>query len=154
MVAYSFIIWLSFMPGLLIYFRIICLQIEGLMGYHSDSVGPLVVIGLVILVIIIRIFHVGEETLAFGIISIVGYVLFLVWAQTTTPEGPIAVPAIANPVKLTATISMALALHDFLVANIIKNPNRSEYHGIVRKTFFIGVCTYIFICFSSFGTNK
>jgi amino acid permease len=56
MTGYSFLIWLSFMPFMLIYFRIICLQIEGLMGYHSDLVGPLVAIGLIFLIVLIRIY--------------------------------------------------------------------------------------------------
>ena len=60
MVGYSFIIWFSFMPYMLIYFRIICLQIDGLLGYHSNLTGPIVAIGLIIIVILIRIFHVGE----------------------------------------------------------------------------------------------
>ena len=33
MVGYSFFIWFSFVPLLVIYFRIICLQIEGLLGF-------------------------------------------------------------------------------------------------------------------------
>ncbi len=93
MTGYSFIIWVSFMPYMLIYFRIICLQIEGLIGHHSDLIGPLVAVGLVILVIFVRIYHVGEETLAYGIISIVGYLLFLIWAHFSAPEGPKTVKA-------------------------------------------------------------
>jgi amino acid permease len=93
MTGYSFIIWVSFMPYMLIYFRIICLQIEGLIGHHSDLIGPLVAVGLVILVIFVRIYHVGEETLAYGIISIVGYLVFLIWAHFSAPEGPKTVKA-------------------------------------------------------------
>lgn len=86
--GYSFIIWLSFMPYMLIYFRIICLQIEGLLGHHSDLIGPFVALALIILVVLVRIYHMAEETLAYGIISIVGYILFLIWAQFSAPSGP------------------------------------------------------------------
>ena len=47
---------------------------------------------------------------------------FLIWAQITAPEGPKTVPVFGEPVKLGATLIMAMAIHDFLVANIIKNP--------------------------------
>lgn len=53
--GYSFFIWFSFIPYYLIYFRIICLQIEGLLGYHSDYIAPLVVVGLITIILLIRI---------------------------------------------------------------------------------------------------
>lgn len=90
--GYSFIIWFSYPPSLVIYFRIICLQIEGLLGHHSSAIAPAVAIGLIVLIIVIRIYHVGEETLAYGIISIIGYLVFLLWAQLTAPSGPKTVP--------------------------------------------------------------
>lgn len=124
MTGYSFIIWISFMPYMLIYFRIICLQIIGLLGHHSNLVGPIVAIALIILVILVRIYHVGEETLAYGIISIIGYVIFLIWAQLSAPDGPKTVKTIGEPVTLASTLIMAFMIHDFLVNNIIKNPNR------------------------------
>lgn len=46
---------------------------------------------------------------------------------------------------------MAFSIHDFLVANIIKNPNRNEYHGAVRKTFVFGTLVYAFIALGSFS---
>jgi amino acid permease len=153
MTGYSFLIWLSFMPYLLIYFRIICLQIEGIMGHHSDLIGPLVAVGLIILVILIRIYHIGEEAMAYGIVSIIVYLLFLTWAQFTAPEGPKSVPTSGDPVSLASSLITAYAIHDFLVANIIKNPNRDEFHSTVRRTFFIGTVIYAFICFGSFGRD-
>lgn len=60
MVGYSFFIWFSFVPIFMIYFRLVCLQIEGLMGYHTNWLGTAVAVGLIILIIIIRISHVGE----------------------------------------------------------------------------------------------
>lgn len=57
--GYSLIICASFVPCLLIYFRIICLQIEGLLGHYSAFIGPAVTLGLLILIIIVRIYHIG-----------------------------------------------------------------------------------------------
>ena len=98
MQIYCFFIWVSFIPMMLIYFRIICLQIQALMGHESGWVGPLVAIGLMAGVIIIRIQRWGEETLAYGVISIIGYLAFLVWAQFTAPTGPRDVIPLGSPV--------------------------------------------------------
>lgn len=87
MVGYSFFIWFSFIPIFMIYFRLICLQIEGLIGMHSSFTGLVVAAGLIVVIIIIRICHIGEETLAYGAISIFLYLIFLAWAHITAPTG-------------------------------------------------------------------
>ena len=92
--------------------------------------------------------------LAYGIISIISYVLFLVWAQFTASAGPKTVPASGNPDVLAATLMMAYSIHDFLVQNIIKNPRRNEYQSAVVATFAIGTSAYIFIAFGAFGTHR
>ena len=90
--GYAFVMWLSFIFLLIIYFQIICLQIQGLLGYYSFWIGPCVSLFMFIIVLIIRIMHIGEEILAYGIISIITYVIFLVWAHITAPAGPKVVP--------------------------------------------------------------
>lgn len=87
MIGYGFFIWISFIPNFLIYFRLICLNIEGLMGYHSDWLAFWVMVSLVVGITFIRMFHFGEEALAFGGIGIAGYMLFILWAILTRPEG-------------------------------------------------------------------
>lgn len=151
--GYSFFIWLSFIAYALIYFRIICLQLEGLLGYHSDHIGPIVAGSLIIIIILVRIYHVGEQTLAYGIISIIAYLSFLVWAQFSAPKGSKTVPVIGSPVSLASSLITAYAIHDFLVANILKNPDRATYHSSARRSFFIGTIAYIFCCLGSFGTK-
>jgi hypothetical protein len=153
MVGYSFFIWLSFIPMLVTYFRIICLQIEGLMGFSSPWVGPAVAILLVAGIIIIRVRQFGEEILAFGIISIITYIFFLIWAQATAPEGTQAVPANGNPVILAAVLIGAYEIHDFLAQNLLKNPRREEYQSVVKHTFLFGGLCYVFVTLGSLGTS-
>lgn len=85
MTAYSFILWLGTTPTLIIYFKIICLQVEGLIGNHSKWIAPLICLFLIIVIILIRIFHFGSHTLAIGCISIAFYLIFFIWAQITAP---------------------------------------------------------------------
>ena len=149
--AYSFFMWFSFIPLLIIYFRIICLQIEGLMGFQSVWVGPGVAIFLTAVILYIRFVNIGEEILGYGIISIISYLIFLLWAQLTAPPGPHTVPASGSPVLLASTLMMAYSIHDFMVQNIIKNPKREQYIPIVNGTFVIGTLAYTYITMGAFG---
>ena len=56
---YGFFIWLSFVPFLLGYFRIVAIQINGLLGYNSEWTGPGLALFLVIVVTLIRYWRIG-----------------------------------------------------------------------------------------------
>lgn len=47
---------------------------------------------------------------------------------------------------------MAYSVHDFLVQNIIKNPNRQDYQKMVTQTFTFGTLSYAFVALGGFGT--
>jgi len=59
MVGYSFFIWISFIPMLVTYFRIICAQIIGLLGYDAAWIAPSVLVFLVAVVVFVRKYHIG-----------------------------------------------------------------------------------------------
>jgi hypothetical protein len=60
--------------------------------------------------------------LAYGIISIVSYVIFLTWAQITAPSGPNTVTPFGSGYSNYSAILMgALAIHDFIVQVMIHN---------------------------------
>lgn len=46
---------------------------------------------------------------------------------------------------------MAYSVHDFLVQNIIKNPNRQDYQKMVTQTFTFGTLSYAFVALGGFG---
>jgi len=81
-------VWLGYIPTFIIFIKIICLTTNAILGYESQWTGPIVAGSLVAIIIIIRMFYLGEKTLAYGIFSIVAYGAFLVWAQLRAPEGP------------------------------------------------------------------
>jgi hypothetical protein len=149
--GYGLVLFLSITPTLIIYFKIICLQLEGLMGYHSDWLAPSLAAFMIVVVIIIRIVRVGEETLAYGVISIVAYLIFLLWAQISAPSGPKTVPVAVDPISLTAAMITAFSCHDLLVQNIIKHTKQENYLGIVRWTYVFAVMIFSFITLGSFG---
>lgn len=68
-----------------------------------------------------RFFHFGEKLLALGILSIIGYCSFLIWAQVTAPSGPKTIPAIGDSgIDLAASLIMGYATHDF-IAQVLLN---------------------------------
>jgi hypothetical protein len=83
----------------------------------------------------------------------VTYILFLVWAQLTAPEGPKEVPATGNVFHLISALEMAFSIQNFAAQAILRNPNRQDYTKIIVQTFLIGVLTYTFIVYGSYGTS-
>jgi hypothetical protein len=67
----------------------LCLQIQGL--FDLDPKNKLIPLGIFLIVfamvLVLKKFQLGEKLLAYGIISIIGYVIFLIWAQITAPSG-------------------------------------------------------------------
>lgn len=57
--AYGLILFLSITPTLFIYFKVICIQLEGLIGHHCDWLAPSMAGLLIVAVIIIRIMKIG-----------------------------------------------------------------------------------------------
>ena len=55
---YSFLIWFSFLPYFIVYFRLIVLQLQGIFGYYSWF-GPAVAVLLIVYITTIRYFNVG-----------------------------------------------------------------------------------------------
>jgi hypothetical protein len=102
--AYSLIIWLSIIPFLLTQFRIICEQIEGLIGLRNEWVGIVFACLLAAFLVAVRVYHIVEETMALGVVSIVLILAFMSWALASAPAGPKTVPANGPPFALAATL--------------------------------------------------
>jgi len=90
--------------------------------------------------------------MAIGVVGSIIYVLFLIWAFWTAPSGSNTVPMTNSPFSIIATLVTSLEIHDFLAQNIIKNPRKHEYQGVVIVTFVTGGLVYLFALMGSFGT--
>ena len=122
LIFFNFIVWVGYFPIFVIFLKIIVINTQGLLGYHSVWVAPIVALALVFAIIIVRIFIWGENTLASGIITIIAYLLFLTFAQFTAPVGPKTVPAFGPPIDMSAFMIMAFTVHSFMPQNMLKNP--------------------------------
>lgn len=71
---------------------------------------------LILLTVVMRYIHFGEKLLAIGILSIVGYVIFLAWAQATAPHQPKTLPAIGPKfIDLAASLTMGYSIQSFII---------------------------------------
>ena len=126
MTIYSCIIWVSFFAIILGFFGVACIQINGLIGYYSNWVGPSMAVFMFILVILVRKYHYWEEVLAYGIASIAALLIFVAWAQFSAPSsGPKQVPPTGNPIVLASVLIQAYSIHGFLPQNLLKNPRKN-----------------------------
>ena len=53
---------------------------------------------------------------------------------------------------MSAFLIMAYTVHSYMPMNVLKNPEREQYHTAIRYTFLIGTFIYMFVSLSSFGT--
>lgn len=83
----NFLVWLGYVPTFIIFIKIICINTNSILGYQSPWTGPVVALTLIAIIIVVRIFYLGEDTLAYGIFSILAYGAFLVWAIISAPQG-------------------------------------------------------------------
>ena len=86
--AYNIFISTTFWPWCSAYFHLLNLQVKGLFGIDGWWVALGIFVFLFLLTITLKNFGLGEKVLAYGIISIVSYIVFLTWAQASAPTQP------------------------------------------------------------------
>lgn len=152
-VFYNIFISFTFWSSIFGYFHLLVLQIIGLFDVH-DKMLPLGVFLLVFVITLgLKKYQIGEKLLAYGIVSIIGYVIFLIWAQITAPTGPRRVePFGKNYPNYSAVLLGALSIHDFLVQVMIHNPRRKDFPKLLVWTYILGGLAYTFMGLACFGT--
>jgi hypothetical protein len=84
LIIYNFIIGFSIAGVLINYFQLIIKQVEGFIPPTPwIAFGAFIV--LLGLTVVMRYYNFGERLLAIGILSVVIYLGFLIWAQITAP---------------------------------------------------------------------
>jgi hypothetical protein len=149
--AYGIIIWISFIPFIVLQLQMICLEVEAMVGYKSNWITLGVFVLLVGCTIVGRVRHWAEEIMAVGVVGSIIFVVFMTWALITAPSGNNTVPVSGSPFAIIATLVTSLEIHDFLAQNIIKNPRKNEYQSVVKATFLVGGLIYLFTLMGSYG---
>lgn len=99
----------------MLYFNLIVTQWKGLV--HYDIANPICnAVALVILTFMLNYFHFGAKLLGYGVISIVGYCIFLIWLIITAPAGPNKIPEFGSgAVNLAASMGQAFSIQGFFI---------------------------------------
>ena len=106
-------------------------------------------IALFPLVYIMKKFHFGASLLAYGILSIIGYCIFLSWMWITSPSGHHHVEqADIHFLELGSALAQGFAIQGFFIPIMKQNPNRKNYGKILILTYAIGIAVYTFIGYS------
>jgi TctA family transporter len=85
--VYDSVLTAAFLAILINYFLLMVKQVEGFVSPHP-AIALCSVLFLLLLTVLMRKYDLGDKLLAYGIISIVGYIAFLFWAYITSPPGP------------------------------------------------------------------
>jgi hypothetical protein len=124
-VFYNLFISITFWSAIFGYFHLLVLQVRGLFDVYSWVLPFGVFLTVFLITLGLKKYQIGEKLLAYGIVSILGYMIFLIWAQITAPKGHNHVkPFGSNYPNFSAVLLGALSIHDFLVQVMIHNPNR------------------------------
>lgn len=107
------------------------------------------------LVFILKYFDFGASVMAYGIISIITYVIFLIWVSITADQGNDAVEYAAfgtGAVGMAAAMGQAYSIQSFFIPVLKKNPNPSRYVFYTMLAYIIGGSVYFYIAYAgSFG---
>lgn len=151
MVIYNLIIGLSLAGVLINYFQLIIKQLEGFIP-STKWLGIGVMLLLIMLTLVMKYYSFGERLLAIGIISIVGYVGFLIWAQATAEHYPkILPPTGPKYIDLAASLIMGYSIHDFVVQVLFKTTTNDKFIKVVGLVYVAGTIIYTFISYGAYA---
>lgn len=90
-----------------------------------------------------------------GIVSIVGYLIFLIWVVATAPAGHQEIPAFGEgEVDFAAAMGSAFAIQGFFIPVLKRNKNPAKYIHFTLISYILGGIAYYYIAYmGAFGTQ-
>lgn len=144
-VLYDLCIAVSLIVLLILYFDLICKQWEGITT-DSKLIPLLNAIFLFPLIYVMKKYHFGATLMAYGIISTIGYCVFILYMWIIAPEGENKLkPVDSHFPALAAGLSQGLAIQTFFIPVLKQNGKTHLFKRILFVTYAIGAATYIFI---------
>jgi hypothetical protein len=154
-VFYDFCVWSGILLLLTLYFELIVIQWEGLIPPYKPTYTNPCVNGLVIIVwcLCLKFFEFGAHIMGYGIVSIVGYLIFLIWVVASAPTGNHSIPAVGTGLAgFAAMMGNAFSIQGFFIPVMKCCKSVSKHNFILFLAFLIGGLAYLYIAFmGSFG---
>lgn len=151
-IFYNLIVFLNLSLLLVLYFELIVQQWEGMS--NSSIINPIVnFFVLLALVAVMKYYEFGVSLLAYGIVSCVGYCVFLVWMLASAPLGENSMPVFGGGVvTLAASMGQAFSIQTIFIPILRKSKNIHSYQSYTLGTFIAGFSIYMYIGYmGSFG---
>ena len=152
-ILYDLLVFANLLFLLMLYFNLIVTQWRGLLPYNLAN--PICnAIALVALTFALNYFHLGAKLLGYGIISIIGYCIFLIWLLASAPAGDNKIPNFGvGAVNLAASMGQAFAIQTFFIPVLREINDSKVYAKYTLIAYIIGGSVYLYIAFAgSFGT--
>lgn len=113
-----------------------------------NAVVVLIFIGL------LKYFKFGTKMLGYGFVSILSYLVFLIYVLASAPKGNHTLPLwTLNFNQILNALSTAFSIQSVFIPIIKKSSDRSKYNLIILLSFVLGGSVYTFIAFAgAFGT--
>lgn len=86
-VVYDIVVWLALLFGSMFYYGLICIQWQSILGKDTIAIPLINTAALFILIFVLKYFDFGASLMAYGIVSIFAYMIFLIWVVSTAPSG-------------------------------------------------------------------
>lgn len=157
-IFYDFCVWIGMVFALILYFDLIIIQWEGLVPpYEFTYVNAIVNGGLILLwCVLLKFYDFGAHMMGYGIASIAGYLIFLIWVMATRPSGPKTPEPFGTGVAgFAAMMGNAFSIQGFFIPVMKSHPNPTRHVFILFLAYLIGTLTYYYIAFmGSYGIQR
>jgi hypothetical protein len=141
---------------LLLYFNLIIKQWDTILNNTSKITTLANAILIFVLILLMRKLDMAVSLLGYGLISILGYMIFVFWLIASAPSGPNKYPiATWEFADLYNALATAFSLQGIFIPILRKNKIPSQNGSLVLLSFLLGGIIYTYIGFAgSFGTIK
>mgnify|MGYP002360690835 FL=1 len=152
---YDTMVYISIQLLLLLYFNLIVKQWETILMAKSFLITLINGVAVFALVFLMRKFNAAVSLMGYGILSIVGYMVFVAWLWGSAPSGnnhyPVASWKFAD---LCDTLATAFSMQGIFVPILRKNHLPSQNGRLLILAYVLGGLVYSYIGFAgSFGNS-
>lgn len=150
---YDVAVFLSVQLVLLLYFDLIIKQWDSIIISKSIITVIVNAIGLFFLVGFMKKFNMGVNLLGYGIMSIIGYLVFLVWLLASSPKGDQEFKVASwDFAELCDALATAFSLQGVFIPIIRKNSHPEKNNLLLGLSYVLGMVVYSFIGYAgAFG---
>lgn len=154
---YELCILISLVLLAMLYYELIVLQWIGLAPPHEFTSTNAFInfAALFVMVLVIKFKDFGASLMAYGVVSIIAYLLFITWvvgSEDASHDHSSLKPIQGNGVDLAAALGQAFAIQFFFIPILKKSKKQHKHKLYLVFVFILGGMAYAYIAFmGSYG---